>query len=1013
MNIRIWMLGLLVCSQLLATGLFLKGYFPLKKSVEGYADISKTPPFPGTSNTEPLEPIFGRLVIILIDALRWDFVLGEEGNIGMPNTRGVIDKRSSISLLATADSPTVTMPRIKALMTGGVPGFVDVVLNFDSTALLEDNLLHQFMTSERKIVFYGDDTWIRLFPEHFLREEGTTSFFVADYTEVDVNVTRHIDQEMLSDDWDVMILHYLGLDHIGHLAGSTSPLLGPKLKEMDHVVQKIHRALIEKDKHSAKPSLLLLCGDHGMSEQGSHGGATPAETTTPLIFLSSLFNNGKGQTFSKECVRQIDLVPTLSLLLGVPVPQNNLGVAIPQALSYHSPGDRLRAMQLNADQVLSLLKQNVQDYQREEGVLLHSRATQLHARWLALYDTGTVSNTTLHQLANTTMDMYQSATKSARDKISSTLTTYDTHALVVAIFILYLVFLVEVDFFWRPLRTRSINLFFFMGSCITLASIQTIWCTSHSASSLMCNTVPASIVISLAVLIILSSLIALIGSSLIESMQGILQRTGAEKSKGLWSKGLGPKGIGVIGILLVIGNGLHVFSLLSSSFIEEEHQTWYFLTTTLHLTILACVLRTMLPLSSNFLSHHDSVSSAPIMSSPLPDSTPLRYNLRNRNAKLQKNTQARTYDEIDATQCRQTIVNNRTYNALDDSCELKEISLTENTTRNCRTPSVKVVFCGCLMTLCGRVMRVWNQTGDKWRHLPDVGDWLVRPENQGILSYSAMGGLCLIWALRQRYHSAVGKMMLMGGCSMVYLFRACQGTLLAPYEYDGAPSKGVNEARSVFVIMAVLLVIGWRQRKHHYIYEALLSVWLLLMCLLLRPHNIPIVALSCIQESCLRAILPYISTSLPLLTLVYHWMGQASFFYQGNSNSISTVDVSAGYVGLDSYSPSVIGVLMGVSTYAGPLFWMLALLCTQTSLSQDKSQKCTQNYNSPHDYLVIGLTLTMCRTMTLCVFTVLATLQRYHLFVWTVFSPKLLYEAMFTLVIVLVTLLYAICAWVS
>jgi predicted AlkP superfamily pyrophosphatase or phosphodiesterase len=36
---------------------------------------------------------------------------------------------------------------------------------------------------------------------------------------VDENVTRHLDEELERDDWDVMILHYLGLDHIGHLEG--------------------------------------------------------------------------------------------------------------------------------------------------------------------------------------------------------------------------------------------------------------------------------------------------------------------------------------------------------------------------------------------------------------------------------------------------------------------------------------------------------------------------------------------------------------------------------------------------------------------------------------------------------------------------------------------------------------------------------------------------------------------------------------------------------------------------
>lgn len=48
---------------------------------------------------------------------------------------------------------------------------------------------------------------------------------------VDRNVTRHLDtlfpeggqiQGSVLADWDIAILHYLGLDHVGHLGGSTS-----------------------------------------------------------------------------------------------------------------------------------------------------------------------------------------------------------------------------------------------------------------------------------------------------------------------------------------------------------------------------------------------------------------------------------------------------------------------------------------------------------------------------------------------------------------------------------------------------------------------------------------------------------------------------------------------------------------------------------------------------------------------------------------------------------------------
>lgn len=72
----------------------------------------------------------------------------------------------------------------QALTTGSIPGFIDVVMNLNSPALLEDNLIWQAKTAGKRIIFYGDDTWVRLFPKHFMEYDGTTSFFVSDYTEV-------------------------------------------------------------------------------------------------------------------------------------------------------------------------------------------------------------------------------------------------------------------------------------------------------------------------------------------------------------------------------------------------------------------------------------------------------------------------------------------------------------------------------------------------------------------------------------------------------------------------------------------------------------------------------------------------------------------------------------------------------------------------------------------------------------------------------------------------------------
>lgn len=58
-------------------------------------------------------PLFSKVVIMLIDALRDDFVFGSKGVKFMPYTTYLVEKGSSHSFVAEAKPPTVTMPRIK------------------------------------------------------------------------------------------------------------------------------------------------------------------------------------------------------------------------------------------------------------------------------------------------------------------------------------------------------------------------------------------------------------------------------------------------------------------------------------------------------------------------------------------------------------------------------------------------------------------------------------------------------------------------------------------------------------------------------------------------------------------------------------------------------------------------------------------------------------------------------------------------------------------------------------
>ena len=51
----------------------------------------------------------------------------------------------------------------------------------------------------------------------YYRHDGVSSFIASDYDQVDFNVSRHLSFELKQTDWHLMILHYLGLDHIGYI----------------------------------------------------------------------------------------------------------------------------------------------------------------------------------------------------------------------------------------------------------------------------------------------------------------------------------------------------------------------------------------------------------------------------------------------------------------------------------------------------------------------------------------------------------------------------------------------------------------------------------------------------------------------------------------------------------------------------------------------------------------------------------------------------------------------------
>ncbi|XP_031498611.1 GPI ethanolamine phosphate transferase 2 isoform X2 [Nymphaea colorata] len=474
---------------------------------------------------------------MVVDGLPAEFVLGRDGSPpaysmieAMPYTHYLLSNGIATGFHAKAAPPTVTMPRLKALVSGAISGFLDVAFNFNTQAFEDDNLLEQLHRIGWKILMFGDETWIKLFPGLFTRCDGVSSFYVKDTTEVDYNVSRHLEVELVADDWDLMILHYLGLDHAGHIAGRYSTLMNLKLKEMDGIIKMLHMSANLQENPVNKHTLLVVLSDHGMTSSGNHGGSSFEETDSLAMFIHL---NGKMAVSASDkykTVNQVDVVPTLALLLGVPIPQNNVGILIADMFNSLTDEQKLRALELSSWQLLRLVQTHFpklpcgghlcsESIQEDTGdcddsfeakiCCLFRKAAVLHRSWKSLNVSAADSSRVQHASA-----AYFQFLRVSSEWLSRKTTD-------------------------KPLKT--------LGSGIFV------------------------MVVSSSILFIL--LIKLCNESTLQTLNCCSQESD-------YCKGRLVESFTAIGILI------HVFSLGASSMVEEEQYIWHFLTSTLYILFL-------------------------------------------------------------------------------------------------------------------------------------------------------------------------------------------------------------------------------------------------------------------------------------------------------------------------------------------------------------------------------------------------------------------------------------------
>ncbi|CAJ2650077.1 unnamed protein product [Trifolium pratense] len=357
----IWPMWITLLLHLIAILLFTTGFLLTRTELPYYShcsDVSQSPCFPSSPNNDSCwtRPSVNRLVIIVLDALRFDFVApssffaeSKPWMDKLPILKNMSSSRPSSARIfkAIADPPTTSLQRLKGLTTGGLPTFVDVGNSFGAPAIVEDNFINQLFQNGKKVVMMGDDTWTQLFPHHFERSYPYPSFNVKDLHTVDNGCIEHLFPSLYEEDWDVLIAHFLGVDHAGHIFGVDSTPMIEKLDQYNNHLERVIEVLESQSGPGGlhENTLLVVMGDHGQTLNGDHGGGSAEEVETAIFAMSfkeplssvppefdsySCQIDLDGKNVCISSMQQLDFAATMSALLGIPFPYGSIGRINPE-----------------------------------------------------------------------------------------------------------------------------------------------------------------------------------------------------------------------------------------------------------------------------------------------------------------------------------------------------------------------------------------------------------------------------------------------------------------------------------------------------------------------------------------------------------------------------------------------------------------------------------------------------------------------------------------------------------
>ena len=301
----------------------LAGYFwatALMGSVFNYrSPLRLTPPAPAAPMGTPLTR---RVVIVLIDALRYDTSVNT--NV-MPFLNSL--RRLSASAKMHSLPPSYSEPGYSTLLIGAWPDLNDgpsVNLDYaDIPTFTQDNIFSAAHRIGLRTAISGYNWFEKLVPQAAV----DASFYTAGEDAVADQAVVQAALPMLAGNYQLVLVHLDQVDYAGHhQGGPLDPRWNAAAKRADGELQQIVSAL------DLKLDTVIVVSDHGQIDRGGHGGPEAVNLLEPFVMVGAGVRPG----LLFPDVEQVDVAPTVAALLGANFPASAEGHVLTSMLNLSS-----------------------------------------------------------------------------------------------------------------------------------------------------------------------------------------------------------------------------------------------------------------------------------------------------------------------------------------------------------------------------------------------------------------------------------------------------------------------------------------------------------------------------------------------------------------------------------------------------------------------------------------------------------------------------------------------------